>query len=67
MRGHNVCFYGEKWKIIPKLSPYPVLFEALHNSEVHNICFMYLLIANDPCHEVYDRLIIAWHKVKTQI
>ena len=46
---------------------YPVLFGALHYSEVQNICFMYLLIANDPCHEVHDRLIIAWHKVKIQI
>ena len=31
MKNHKICFYGEVWKIIPKLSLLPISSGALSN------------------------------------
>ena len=36
MRGYSICFFGEKLKIIPKVSLLPILPGALHNTKIPN-------------------------------
>ena len=55
MSTHNICFYGERWKIVPKLSS--ITFLIWFTAVYHTLGSKRVRLTN--CH--------TWHKLLTEI